>query len=95
MRKLLVVSLLLLGLTGPGGTASAGDVARGQELLEKHCYGCHGEDVYVRENRIIKDFPSLQKRVKFCSQQVGVAWFDEEIGDVVEYLNAEFYNFKK
>lgn len=88
--KLLVTLLLLSPLY-----AQAADIKRGEELLLKRCYGCHGEDVYVREKRMVKDFPGLQKRVQFCAQQVNVNWFDDEIDDVVEFLNSEYYQFKK
>lgn len=93
--KPFAVSVVVLAAVLVAGPSLATDMKRGEELLTKHCYGCHGEDVYVRENRIVKDLAGLKKRVNFCVQQVGVKWFDEEVDDVVEFLNKEYYKFDK
>jgi len=71
------------------------DLKIGKALLEEHCYGCHGEDVYVREKRIVTSYPKLINRVQFCSLQRNLTWFDDDVENVAAYLNTEFYHFKK
>lgn len=95
MHRMLFTFPLITTLMLPVAAQAAVDIKRGEELLTQRCYGCHGEDVYVREKRLVKDFPGLQKRVNFCVQQVNVSWFEDEITDVIEFLNTEYYHFKK
>ncbi len=94
MKHLPALSLLLL-LPLPLTSQAATDTKRGESLLQQRCYGCHGEDVYVREKRLVKDYAGLQKRVNFCVHQTNTQWFDDEIADVIEFLNSEYYHFKK
>ena len=71
------------------------DIKNGKVLLKEHCYGCHGEEIYVREKRIVSSYPKLIKRVRFCSLQRNLTWFDDDIENVAAYLNTEFYHFKR
>jgi len=88
------ISLFLLLFFLSEATAADPDIKKGKALLEENCYGCHGEDVYVREKRIVTSYPKLLKRVQFCSLQRNLTWFDEDIENVAAYLNTEFYHFK-
>jgi len=67
------------------------NLEQGETLLMENCYGCHDEDVYTRPERIIKSHSSLVQRVRFCSLQRNLAWFEEDIENVAAYLNDEFY----
>ena len=92
MSRCIYLFLLLFCLSE--ATFADPDIKKGKALLEEHCYGCHGEDVYVREKRIVTSYPKLIKRVQFCSLQRNLTWFDEDIENVAAYLNTEFYHFK-
>ena len=89
MKRLFL--LLILVSTGPHALAGA---ERGKQLHDKQCLKCHDNGVYTRENRFISSREALQKQVQRCNLNVGAQWFDEDVNDVVLYLNESFYNFK-
>jgi hypothetical protein len=37
--------------------------------------------------------PNLGKQVRFCKDNLGLTWFDDEVNDVIHYLNKDFYKF--
>ena len=86
--KLLFAALLL----NPLYTAAA-DSENGKALHNANCSRCHGSDIYTRPGRMVNSLQELDKRVHQCVQMAELPWFDEEIKDVVEYLNVYFYNF--
>ena len=69
------------------------DLNNGRQLHEENCMRCHQPDIYIRDNRKIKTFIQLKKRVQQCELANDLAWFDDEISDVVAYLNATYYLF--
>ncbi|MES9969814.1 MAG: cytochrome c [Candidatus Thiodiazotropha sp.] len=71
----------------------AGDPEKGKELTEQNCVRCHGNEVYTRENRRVTSLPGLHKQVRFCEQNLGLTWFDDQIENTATYLNLEFYKF--
>jgi len=90
MKKLVLI-LILFG-TSPVVIA---DAAKGKKLHAEHCTKCHGSEVYTRKDRFIDNRAALEKQVKRCKLNLGVQWFDEDAGNVVDYLNQSFYNFKE
>jgi hypothetical protein len=42
---------------------------------------------------LIKDLTALEAQVRFCDTKLNANWFDEDIHDVVAYLNQQFYKF--
>ena len=100
--KLITLMLLLSGLilTAPLVLA-AGDPAKGKMLHDANCTACHTKlmdgkptAIFTRPNSIIHSLDSLNKRVRFCETMNGLSWGDEQIGNVVAYLNKDFYKFK-
>ena len=73
--------------------AAAADIENGDDLHFEHCTGCHDDSVYTREERKVKSLAHLGKQVRFCRDAVGLTWFDDEVADVIEYLNATYYKF--
>ncbi len=80
----------------------AGDAKRGKELHDASCLtSCHSSRVdgpsnalYTRKGRR-DSLEKLTAQVNFCNQQVlDSEWWPEDVADVVEYLNKEFYHFK-
>jgi hypothetical protein len=39
------------------------------------------------------DLAQLGRQVRFCQNAVGATWFDDEVDDVIEYLNTSYYHF--
>lgn len=78
------------------------DINNGKELHDSNCTSCHidlqggdGTGIYTREHKRIETYPALVKQVKRCRDSLGVPWPEEHVGDVVEYLNTNFYKYKK
>ena len=67
--------------------------AEGQKLYDKECTGCHGIDLYTRENHNVKDYLGLKTQIQTCATNLSKPWFEEEIGYVAAYLNT-FYKFE-
>ncbi len=86
-----ILLLTLVGLTRP---ALAVDLENGDDLHFEHCTGCHDESVYTRENRNVRSLERLGLQVRFCKKTIGLAWFDEDVDDVVAYLNQNYYRFE-
>ncbi|MES9847451.1 MAG: cytochrome c [Candidatus Thiodiazotropha sp.] len=80
-------------LTLASTTSQGADPAIGKQLTEEHCIRCHGSEVYRRENRRVTSLPGLHKQVRFCEQNLGLTWFDDQIESTATYLNLEFYKF--
>jgi len=69
-------------------------IENGKKLYnEAECQKCHTSDDYTSKERKVKDFQKLQWRVKRCDFTMDAGWFDEDIEDVVHYLNSSFYKF--
>lgn len=69
------------------------DPESGAELHEESCVRCHSSAVYTRSNAKIKSLPGLAKQVRFCKNNLGISWFDEDVDAVVDYLNTQYYKF--
>ncbi len=88
--KTIFSALLLTGLAMP---ALAADIENGDDLHFESCTGCHDDSLYTRADRKVKDLDHLGRQVRFCKDAVGATWFDDEVDDVIAYLNATYYKF--
>jgi len=68
-------------------------LAHGEQAHQTHCYKCHSDDIYTRENRIVKSIDALSKQVVRCKDNLGIPWFDEDADAVVQFLNKKYYRF--
>lgn len=75
-------------------TANAADIENGEDLHFEHCTGCHDSSVYTRDNRNLRSFERLGAQVRFCKDSLGLTWFDDEVEDVIEFLNQKYYHFQ-
>lgn len=99
--SVLAISTLIAGfmLASP---SQAADWQRGETLHNTQCTGCHasrfdnnGAGIYTRTNRRVQSFEGLQRQVNRCKNNLQITWFDEDVADVVEYLNRQYYKFEK
>ncbi len=90
MKKILMTGLLLAFTTGN----ALADAANGKALHDEQCVKCHDSKVYTRSDRFITSRDALTKQVTRCQLNVGAQWFDEDVADVVQYLDETFYKFK-
>jgi cytochrome c553 len=91
MLRTVPLALVLLAVAGP---SHAVNVAGGKTLTDKHCYQCHGNEVYTRSDRKVRSIDALHRQVQRCELALGLKWFDDDIANVSAYLNQEFYKFK-
>ncbi len=84
-------------------TASqAADWQRGEQLHSSQCVACHaarfadnGAEIYTRDKRRVQSFEGLQRQVNRCKNNLQIVWFDEDVADVVAYLNRQYYKFEQ
>ena len=74
-------------------SAAAANIENGDDLHFEHCTGCHDSSVYTRENRNVRNLERLGAQVRFCKNSLGLTWFDDEVDDVIHYLNKTYYHF--
>ena len=89
MKPYYTAAVLLLCM----GSLQAADIDNGDDLHFTNCTGCHDESVYTRDNRLVKNLSRLGTQVRFCKDALELTWFDDEVEDVVEYLNQTYYHF--
>ena len=70
---------------------SAEAVSRGRMLYENHCTRCHTSVLHVRDNRRAVSLKVLEGWVRRWSGEEKLGWSEEEIVEVVDYLNRRYY----
>lgn len=83
----------VLGFFVAASTAEAVDKERGQRLYENHCVVCHTPKVHSRPNRIALTIDELRQIVVNWANEENLHWTDEEVNDVVWYLNTTRYRY--
>jgi len=73
--------------------AAAQTPSRGALLYDTHCIACHTKEVHWRERKLASDWQSLAAETRRWQRNIGLGWSDEEIDDVVRYLNTTIYRF--
>ena len=94
--------LTILMLNGLSATGSIAAPVSAQTLHNASCRSCHKsimsgdpDAIYVRENRRVNSYVSLQNQVNRCEANIGIDWSQKQINEVIGYLNQQFYKFKK
>jgi mono/diheme cytochrome c family protein len=67
---------------------------RGELLYSTHCAACHTSEIHWREKKLATDLDSLKFQVRRWQASIGLNWTEDEITDVVSYLNAAYYGFQ-
>ena len=89
----LIAPVTAIVLLSQLSTAQGADPANGKALHEEHCVRCHDSQVYTRTDRRVTSLKALETQVRRCDSMLGTTWFDDEIADVVQYLNGTYYKF--
>lgn len=95
IKILSAIVFLSIAATAHADSVLLGNAANGKKLVQAHCTACHGSEVYTRAGHTVHDSSALAKRVHFCSSRTGANLNDNQINDVVKYLNDTFYHFEK
>ena len=93
MRSLQTTSMLICAGLLICSSAWAETFDRGQALYENHCRTCHESQVHMRYSRRATSLADLHQRVASWSYHAALGWSEEEVTDVVDYLNRAFYHF--
>ena len=75
-------------------TALTEEFSRGQALYENHCQACHTDWAHARSDRKATSMSDLRRSVAAWSTHAGLAWSDEDVDDVADYLERNFYHFE-
>ncbi|HHB93428.1 MAG TPA: hypothetical protein ENK59_09490 [Thioploca sp.] len=66
---------------------------RGKKLHDSECISCHTPKSYISKDHKVKDFAHLNTFVQMCATNLDKSWFEEDVADVANYLNTEYYKF--
>jgi len=93
MKTLLACGLLAM-VTVVQAATPVGDPARGEKLHAK-CLDCHGTALYAPDRRKVTSLKGLRKEVKRWGTYYAPALSDQEVEDLVVWLDANFYHFSR
>ena len=89
------VLIFFSGLLLMQTAVASDDPANGKKLFAaSQCLSCHGTEVFTRTDRQVSDLNTLESQVRRCDANLPTNWFDDEILDVVAYLNSTYYHFE-
>lgn len=83
--------IALFVIPSPGGVLA--DSNRGMLLYENHCVSCHDPLPHRPEEREVKDLTELRQIVTGWALHARLRWTEEDVEDVVCYLNDRHYKF--
>lgn len=66
---------------------------RGMELYENHCTGCHASRVHISEKRKAKSLAQVESWIRRWAKELKLPWTDEEVKEVLTYLNQRYYQY--
>lgn len=89
-KSTLLAAGSLLTLAG-GLNAAAFDAS---SYHEAQCTRCHDSGVYTRSDRRINSFPALEAQVARCDANLATKLFPEDLSQLVEHLNSNYYKFE-
>jgi len=89
LKQALTLSTLLLA----SHIAVAQDFDPAQHLAD-NCTRCHTDNFYTRPDRKAKSLASLGRIVRRCETNLGTGLFEDEVDELVTYLNDTYYKFK-
>lgn len=99
LSKYYIKSILFVAFYGMT-QAYAANIERGKELHDGYCISCHasmlggdGTAIYTRVERRIDSMEALQHQVRRCKTSLDASWPDDQVDDLLEYLNQTFYKF--
>ena len=61
---------------------------------EAQCTRCHDSGVYTRSDRRINSYPALEAQVARCDANLATKLFPEDLSQLVEHLNSNYYKFE-
>ena len=69
--------------------------SRGQLLYENHCISCHESLVHIREQQQARTPAQLRARVRYWADYLQLRWSREEVEEVANHLDSQYYRFER
>ncbi len=91
-RVLLVLVTSYIGFSW-APAAHPASALRGMELYQNHCTVCHASQVHIREKRKGTSLVQVEAWIRRWAGELRLGWTDEEIRDVLHYLNSQYYKY--
>jgi hypothetical protein len=90
MKKIIPSIFLLMSFVVVSDEKIDGDF-----LHADKCLRCHTDQPYIDKKSKIPSYQKLHSRVQTCSHQTEAEFFDDEMKAITDYLNNNYYKFKK
>lgn len=105
-KKILITAFISAGFSLSAQSAAQasmllGDAAHGKQLHDAKCTSCHisqfggdGSGIYTRKDRRINTIEGLTGQVHTCNANIKAELSDDDVNDIIKYLNDAFYKFE-
>jgi len=93
LAPIIAVAILTAGLAIAITPANSADPQRGLMLYETQCTGCHDSVFHLVGPRVAQSYDGISSEVARWAETIDLEWTKEEIADVTEYLNTQFYKY--
>ena len=65
-----------------------------ETILVEQCSSCHGNEVYTRPDRRVKNLMDLEKQLHRCNHVIAEKMDIQTVTELMDYLNKRYYKFK-
>jgi hypothetical protein len=73
----------------------AENFTHGEQLYNDHCDVCHASSTHPGKDQNVKSLSELKKRITTWAEHTGQPWNEQDINDVLYYLNKSYYHFEE
>lgn len=88
MRPHLIAFAALAAVTAD---VHAQEPVRAQILHDTYCVMCHDSRVYMREDRIGRDYREIRAQVRRWQENISLRWDDQDIDRVSTHIASKYY----
>ena len=94
-KSILAMQFILFGSLAYADAQPLHDTTRGELLYSTHCIACHSAQMHWRDKKLATDWTSLQAEVRRWQEFSGLGWVDDDVAEVVRYLNVLYHHYPK
>jgi mono/diheme cytochrome c family protein len=89
------ITMTICGVLLASSVYADGNATKGKKIFAaSECVRCHQTNkMFTRSDKKVKTLTALDSQVRKCDSQLSTNLFDDEIKDVVAYLNQAHYKF--
>lgn len=93
LKQLIVILCIFCGTSTLSNAQPVQIELRGELLYTTYCNTCHTTEIHWREQKLATDWDSLKAQVKRWQANIGLNWSEEDITEVTNFLNTDYYQF--